>query len=177
MSSYFSRLLQQEMERIGELDPKVSDMLNDLVMFYKWTLYSQLQGCESPIEQLMVLALMEEVRCNPDLPLWFEKQVQIGDYRVDFMLHIVDRSEYPVKKIASVIVECDGHDFHEKTKDQAKRDKPRDRFLQSEGFAVLRFAGSEIWKSPYTCAREAVNILCRKVFGHDWYHKSDLQPD
>src|SRR5690606_35457447 len=50
-------------------------------------------------------------------------QVLIGHYRVDFMIECRD-------SIAEgVIVECDGHEFHERTKEQAARDKARDRFL------------------------------------------------
>ena len=33
-------------------------------------------------------------------------------------------------------MECDGHDFHERTKEQASSDKKRDRSLQAAGFLV-----------------------------------------
>ena len=48
-------------------------------------------------------------------------------------------------------VECDGHDFHEKTKEQAARDKKRDRDLQALGYRVLRFSGSEIYRDVNAC--------------------------
>jgi very-short-patch-repair endonuclease len=60
-----------------------------------------------------------------------------------------------------MIVECDGHDFHEKTKDQARRDKQRDRFFQSKGYKVLRYAGSEIWADPEKCADEIIDELAK----------------
>src|SRR5262245_34455764 len=41
-----------------------------------------------------------------------------------------------------IVVECDGHDYHEKTKWQASRDKRRDRILQRLGYRVFRFTGS-----------------------------------
>lgn len=51
-----------------------------------------------------------------------------------------------------IAVECDGHDFHEKTKAQAQRDKKRDRDLQSIGWNVARFTGSEIFNTPHESA-------------------------
>lgn len=47
-----------------------------------------------------------------------------------------------------LVVELDGHDFHERTKEQARRDKSRDRELQMLGCDVFRFTGSEVWKEP-----------------------------
>lgn len=65
-------------------------------------------------------------------------QVEIGTYRADFVVSTMGES---------FIVECDGHDFHEKTKEQAARDKKRDRYLQGRGYKVFRFTGSEIWRN------------------------------
>lgn len=53
-----------------------------------------------------------------------------------------------------IIIECDGHDFHEKTKQQASRDKKRDRDLTTLGYAIYRFTGSEIFKNPSRCFDE-----------------------
>lgn len=46
------------------------------------------------------------------------------------------------------VVELDGHDFHERTKEQASRDKKRDRDLAAIGLPVIRFTGSDIYKDP-----------------------------
>jgi very-short-patch-repair endonuclease len=67
-----------------------------------------------------------------------------------------------------MIVECDGHDFHEKTKEQARRDKQRDRFLQSRGYKVLRYTGSEIWADPTECSDE---ILTELAIDDDWRNR------
>ncbi|MDQ3254286.1 MAG: endonuclease domain-containing protein [Acidobacteriota bacterium] len=66
----------------------------------------------------------------------------------------------PLQK--NLIVECDGHDFHEKRKEQAAKDKRRDRILQSLGYRVFRFTGSEIHNDAIACAIEAF-----KGFGLD----------
>lgn len=88
-------------------------------------------------------------------------QAPIGPYRVDFL---VGALEAPDDKIAWVVVECDGHDFHEKTKEQAQRDKKRDRYLAGYGYHVLRFTGSEIYRDPLECAGEVMRFLEPLVF-------------
>lgn len=79
-----------------------------------------------------------------------KSQVPIGTYTVDFAIH------GPHAKIA---IECDGHDFHEKTKEQAAHDKKRDRYLQRNGWRVLRFTGSEIYRDAHACADEVVEVF------------------
>ena len=79
-------------------------------------------------------------------------QVQIADIgRVDFLIHALDcggerEEEWNWKQL---IVECDGHDFHERTKEQAAKDKARDRQAQLAGYTVFRYTGSELWRDPW----------------------------
>ncbi len=48
---------------------------------------------------------------------------------------------------AWIHIEADGHEYHEKTKGQAQRDKSRDRILMSqEDTKVLHYTGSEIYR-------------------------------
>lgn len=128
----------------------------------------QIKLCQSPIERDLLLALLSEasdsydhITVGPienqqsakDLTIW--PQFPISKYKIDFG---VFGSLYR-GKTARVLVECDGHDFHEKTKEQAQKDKSRDRDLQSKGFSVLRFTGSEIFKNPAACAREVLTFI------------------
>lgn len=83
------------------------------------------------------------------LAYWLTPQAQVGKYRVDFLLWI-QRGD----KFGGVVVECDGHAFHERTKEQAARDKSRDRDLLSAGYPVMRFTGSEIYRDPRACAEQ-----------------------
>jgi very-short-patch-repair endonuclease len=82
-------------------------------------------------------------------------QHHVGRYRVDYL--VTGYRNQPTK-VTRVAVEIDGHDFHERTKEQAARDKKRDRFMQGEGLIVLRFAGSEVWADPVGCAAQAVRM-------------------
>jgi very-short-patch-repair endonuclease len=66
----------------------------------------------------------------------------------------------------NVIVECDGHDYHERTKDQAKKDRSIDRWVQhpkSTYVAILRFTGSEIHRAPALCAKEIMDDLRARI--------------
>jgi very-short-patch-repair endonuclease len=81
-------------------------------------------------------------------------QARIGKYSVDLL---VCRGGVPQPNVLAI--ECDGHDFHEKTKEQARHDKQRDRHILAAGISTVRFTGSEIWRDPDSCAREAVALL------------------
>jgi very-short-patch-repair endonuclease len=127
--------------------------------------------CESPIEALFLAAVFASnidwgdnpvhIYTAPYCPdtgrfegdhLW--PQTQIENYRVDFLFEHVWRAGR-----RRVIVEIDGHDFHEKTREQAAADKARDRFLVARGYRVLRFSGSEVYRDPFCCWAEARSVL------------------
>ena len=98
----------------------------------------------TPIEKIMsaiicsVHFMLDDYFCG-GMPYFFDiAQEKIGKYRADFVIRGFENSE---KKY---VIECDGHDFHEKTKEQAKYDKQRERFFVSQGYNILRFTGSEI---------------------------------
>jgi len=75
-------------------------------------------------------------------------QAKINGWFVDFVIGVHGNKERP----SFLVAECDGHDFHETTKEQARRDRSRDREMQAAGFKIFRFTGSEIWKDPCKCA-------------------------
>lgn len=87
-------------------------------------------------------------------------EFQIRNYRADFF---VQYWQYGVEVCAAI--ECDGHDFHERTKEQAKHDRKRDREFQALGITVLRFTGSEIYNDPLECAVSAIENLDRIALG------------
>jgi very-short-patch-repair endonuclease len=147
--------------------------------------------CESPIEELMLFALCiacsekaDSVRYRADgqefgdLDLgidafWIQPQANVGAYRVDFLIEYGAHVRQPEGKrepfeyewaTKGMIVECDGHAFHERTKEQAKRDKLRDRELQKLGYSVFHYTGSEIWTDVFDCANDALTAL-RKSMG------------
>lgn len=86
---------------------------------------------------------------------YLSPQHVIGPYRVDFLLGF---NKYPALRDA-IVIECDGHQWHEKTKEQAANDKARDRYLSGEVGRVLRFTGSEIYRSPGACWAEVFPVF------------------
>jgi very-short-patch-repair endonuclease len=109
--------------------------------------------------------------------LVIEIQKPIGKYKADFVLtyrehgpdferatNAKDGSEIPGSAwyTNELILECDGHDFHDRTKEQASHDRKRDRALQDLGFQVFRYTGSDIWKNVFACAREALKSVSHK---------------
>ena len=59
------------------------------------------------------------------------------------------------------MVEVDGHEWHERTRDQAACDRRRDRDMLREGLRVVRFTGSEVWRDAAACAQEIEALLGR----------------
>lgn len=86
--------------------------------------------------------------------IYWQVRLDQGRYIVDFFVN-ARVCGIPV----TAVIECDGHDFHERTKDQASYDKARDRFCQAEGHLVLRYSGADIWGDPLQCAQDALNTI------------------
>lgn len=141
--------------------------------------------CESPIEVLLLHALVVEcgrggvrvedgftnhswfslcpsrtvIRVQPDL----FKGGSALRFRPDLMVIRKHRSRVS----SAVYVECDGHEWHDRTPEQALRDKSRDRSIYADtGVAVVRFTGREITRNAIECAREVHAILDRLVARH-----------
>lgn len=91
-----------------------------------------------------------------------ESQGEVADLHPDFLIRAkfwADRTNEEESWVHSTVaVECDGHEYHERTKEQARRDKSRDRKLLSLGFPVLRFTGSEIHEGPLRAAESVLRI-------------------
>lgn len=153
-----------------KIESSVQQAINEYLSDYELELLSCMDGCESPIEQLMALALYTKSqswvvsnRCNKlnldivDIQTQGEVVSSSGKkYRADFIIPVFDLKTHNSK---CFVIECDGHEFHEKTKQQAMRDKQRERALVEKGYVVVRFSGSEIYKNPNACAEEVFQII------------------
>ena len=132
--------------------------------------------CGSPSEEIFLAALCRimpnvsivDIEGNqktvtiteeePDRTL-LQPQFQVGKFRVDFLITV---TLYGGEK-RQVVIEIDGHDFHEKTKEQVAKDKSRERVIVATGVAVLRFSGSEVFRGARKCAIEVYNLLLRRI--------------
>lgn len=111
----------------------------------------------TPIEGITFLYLTRLRFVMGTAHLKVEPQFKIDNYTVDFLLRYVMDG-----KTKTVIVECDGHDFHEKTKEQVSKDKKRDRHLVTGGHLILRFSGSEIVSDPDAVIQSIIRLLVKK---------------
>ena len=122
----------------------------------------------SPIEAVFAVwwhSLGRAEEWTVDLIPQREVDVAGRRFRIDFavMDREVDRAwdayrefglDYP-----NIAIEMDGHDFHERTKEQVALRNERDRLLQTHGWMVLHYSGSEIARDPEKVVRSAYDIV------------------
>jgi very-short-patch-repair endonuclease len=169
--------IQKLAEQLAELAAADATMT-----FEHWKL-----GVESPIERLMLVGMLriipfQEIEAMPLMtceiisehshPKLLERAAEHGCMNIQLQRRLLD---WPADIVLScpsiskklVVIECDGHDFHERTKEQAARDRKRDRAVQSAGHIMLRYTGSEIYRDPLGCARSAIKGLADFI-EDDW---------
>lgn len=153
--------------------PEVFSRINLNIDNYKQRIENSVIECESPIEQLLSIEMeklnfKEIFMYNPFVDiLEIEKQAKIKcgnkTYRADFLIPVVYYcSNGDFEKGINFIIECDGYEFHQKTKEQVEKDNERHRNLQKAGYEIIRFSGTEIWHKPYRCACEILKIILLK---------------
>lgn len=174
-------------EIYGKLPKRVQREVDARLDLYRFSITAGLDNCDSPIEQLFHIHFVEMVRdldnelrtieygARANVDSQHEIKIEDKTYRVDFFAQCLFRG---IEK--NFVIECDGHEFHEKTKEQARRDKERERSLLNEGYTVIRFTGSEIWEKPSRCVGEAMKIINKSIGLDDYYHElvqRDLRGD
>jgi very-short-patch-repair endonuclease len=140
--------------------------------FYRRTTHAKwflelLSACQSPIEKMFSVALVCDAiesmftvvglaasELETPYELEIVPQARVEKFRVDFVVTL--RAPEDGFSVAYA-VECDGHDFHERTKEQAAADRSRDRRLQELGYIVNRYTGSEIWRDVRTLVGDLTN--------------------
>lgn len=146
-------------------------------------------GIQSPIEDIFYIACnvwcaSEHVELNPppyvgdnliaDYPcgIYVEPQVKIGPYRVDFLIY--QRGIGPDSHFGPVIVELDGHNFHDKDKKQRSYEKARDRYFVKSGHRVLHYTGADIVSDPFKVAHECLCMVgLDSLMGRNEYVKEN----
>jgi very-short-patch-repair endonuclease len=105
----------------------------------------------------------------------WESQVEVEacgrKYRLDFQIvpeyQLHRKAKLYGVQVAKIAVELDGHDYHERTKEQVIYRNQRDRDLSADGWTVLHFSGSELYGDPARCIKEAFDHGA-KAFGWEW---------
>lgn len=81
------------------------------------------------------------------------RQARMHGYKLDFLVSI------KAMIVVALDVECDGHEWHERTQQQAAYDRARDRDLLKHGIQTIRYTGSEIHRDSNHCAVDAMQVL------------------
>lgn len=123
-------------------------------------LYGNISNTESPLEAAFVAAYMALEECDWCSITWrtqYAVEVEGRGYRLDF---VFEPERYGSLKsligpqCPKIALELDGHEYHEKTKEQVTYRNRRDRDLQSDGWTVLHVSGSEFNADPEKVTRE-----------------------
>ena len=157
---------------------RVVDSMSDDFTGCSFALYEKIaKHCDSPIEAMLgtafylamrlfdlsdmesqspsvSLCLQENIESQPASAALLIPQYQWQTYRIDWAVRYAT---------IMVFIECDGHFFHNVTKEQAQKDRERDRDIQAAGIPVIRFTGSEIYKSPGAAAAKVIDFLTARI--------------
>lgn len=128
---------------------------------------------QSPIEQILFVAsevsiFLEFARCNycvniiPQCVIETEKNTYFVDFLYIFSTFYENNHGLKEEIVYELVVECDGHDFHQKTKKQVEHDNERELEIQMSGYDVVRFSGSQIYNNPFKCADDALSFGLKK---------------
>lgn len=129
------------------------------------------EECKSPIEIIFNFAydLMrfdgEDKYPCVELERQYEIEANGNRYIADFAIS-KDNSyyqEYDVENPLYLIIECDGHEFHEKTKEQVEYRNRRDLDLQMAGYDVLHYSGSQIYNEAINVAKRTILYMHNKM--------------
>lgn len=171
MAEYFN-----VMDTLEGLCDKAKERLNATIheqIFEALYKAARIHDCTSPIEQMYYAEYLCYVRDRES----YERFSQECFGHADAMMFLWDHSlKFPTvtgpitpdflafwripgdNKYYPIIVELDGHEFHQKTKQQVERDYERNRIIQGAGFQVIRFTGSEVYRNPRKCLEKTYEM-------------------
>lgn len=92
-------------------------------------------------------------------------QYQIENYRVDFLItytqfiYDIINEKFITHFQKSIVIECDGHIWHDTNEEQRRNEKKRERKIQSLGYKILRYTGSEIYNNSDNIAADIIEYL------------------
>lgn len=150
--------------RVGSIDEVAAMCESPIELAVFWALCARHQQTreDSVSTVYMPGAVDREVRgvnLRRSRAEWLDLAPQL-DVNADGTIYRIDLAVWARFGTAAsaVAVELDGHEFHERTKEQAERDKRRDRDLQALGWRVARFTGSQVLRDVLGVADEIVTF-------------------
>lgn len=137
--------------------PRIGEAARDVVQILaRKYMKSDTQETESPIEAIFAMwwgalypILDPERRVKLHAQFGFAP-INGRKYRADFAIWPRDLDELSASGVTfnPVVIELDGHDYHERTKEQVIARNQRDRDFQTMKYRVLHFSGAELHREP-----------------------------
>lgn len=122
----------------------------------------------SPIELIFYITFEIEKEINNNF-IYIQPQYDLEyknkKYIADFVIEYDEITNNNLKEEFKLIIECDGYEFHQKTKKQVEYDNKREYDLKMMGYQILRFSGSEIYNNPKECVKKVFKYI--EEFGYD----------
>lgn len=164
-------LIDEQLEKsIMELDEQNREKVQESINHFVRRIVRVTDQTKSPIEEDLAMEIIESIEGESEvggsgvylvhpqalieLPLNHKETVK---YYVDFL---ITWQSFPGRgQELKFVIECDGHEFHERTKEQAKKDRRRDRKLIQHGYIPLRFTGQEIYEDAQGCSMEIMDVI------------------
>lgn len=173
-------LLQYWLDMFAKTPRKIQELLLLQCLKKQRIIYPQIWECEmikSPIEQIFLTAFniycAENAMDNIHDYIYLCPQYEIicnnKRYFADFLYESDDFLnenffDNNIKnKDLKLIIECDGYEFHQKTKEQVQKDNEREYNLKMAGYEILRFSGTQIYNNPFKCAEDTYNYIIKRI--------------
>lgn len=113
--------------------------------------------CKSPIEKIVYMSLIQLFELFGSKNIRITPQSEVSKYTVDFLISF--KPLFDTCHSLDIVIECDGHEWHEKTKEQSTKDKVREREIKKCGYLILRYSGSEIVEDPEKAYIDVANVI------------------
>lgn len=128
---------------------------DELCQGCKYKLSFRCKAClfvlQSPLERMLYLQLLDaKIQFQTQYALnWYGENISTegktyGDPQNNFKEVLTIPDFYIDKRQKKLCIYTDGHTYHERTEEQAQRDRNIDRKLQELGFQVLRYTGKDV---------------------------------
>ena len=137
---------------IASLDPQRQPFLEspiEAVFEVWWHALQRLESQDSTIQRLLLVRQCDVVMaCGTK-------------YRADFAIQHYRSTQWRLGleepcSCLRLLIELDGHDWHERTPEQVAQRNQRDRLLLLNGYRVLHYSGRELLREPPDCVAEVM---------------------
>ena len=159
----FNELPQRGKELIFKnLDFITNDIIQDIFLYT--------DELKSPIEKILAISLIINFTINKiNIFFDYQKEIQIDEkkYVADFIIEYSEVFNSFLKNDFKLVIERDGYEFHNKTREQIDYDNHRDYDMKINGYEVLRFSGSEIYNNPDKCFYKIIKFIYERGINNE----------